>query len=43
MEMDFDVVVWRDTLSDGSTCYAEICPAVDRAHGQGDTEDEALG
>ena len=42
MEMEFDVVVWRDTLSDGSTCYAAICPAVDRAHGQGDTEDEAL-
>ena len=34
MEMEFDVVVWRDTLSEGSTCYAAICPAVDRAHGQ---------
>ncbi len=40
--MEYDVVVWRDTLSDGSICYAAICPAVDRAHGQGDTEAEAL-
>ena len=40
--MEYDVVVWRDTLSDGSTCYAAICPAVAHAHGQGDTEDEAL-
>jgi len=40
--MEYDVVVWRDTLSDGSICYAAICPAVDRAHGQVDTEDEAL-
>ncbi len=40
--MEYDVVVWRDTLSDGSTCYAAICPAVRRAHGQGDTEAEAL-
>ncbi|CAI8005820.1 hypothetical protein GBAR_LOCUS4419 [Geodia barretti] len=38
--MEFDVAVWRDTLSDGSICYAAICPAVDRAHGQGDTEAE---
>ena len=40
--MDYDVVVWRDSLSDGSICYAAICPAVDHAHGQGDTEEEAL-
>ncbi len=40
--MEFDVVVWRGTLSDGSICYAAICPAVAHAHGQGDTEDEAL-
>ena len=40
--MEYDVVIWRDTLPDGSICYAAICPAVDRAHGQGDTETEAL-
>lgn len=40
--MEYDVVVWRGTLSDGSICYAAICPAVRRAHGQGDTEAEAL-
>ena len=40
--MEYDVVVWRGTLSDGSTCYATICPAVLRCHGQGDTEAEAL-
>ena len=40
--MEYDVVVWRDALSDGSICYAAICPAVDLAHGQGDTEAEAL-
>lgn len=40
--MEYYVVVWQDTLSDGSICYAAICPAVDRAHGQGDTEAEAL-
>ena len=40
--MEYDVVVWRDTLSDGSTCYAAICPAIAHAHGQGDTEAEAL-
>ena len=27
--MEYDVVVWQDTLSDGSICYAAICPAVD--------------
>ena len=42
MEMEYDVVVWQDTLSDGSICYAAICPAIDHAHGQGDTEEEAL-
>ena len=40
--MEYDVVIWRDTLSDGSICYAALCPAVDLAHGQGDTEVEAL-
>ena len=40
--MEFDVVFWRGTLSDGSTCYAALCPAIAHAHGQGDTEDEAL-
>ena len=40
--MEYDVVIWRDTLSDGSICYAAICPAVAYAHGQGDTEEEAL-
>lgn len=42
MEVKYEVVVWRGTLSDGSICYAAICPAVAHAHGQGDTEDEAL-
>ena len=40
--MKYEVVVWRGTLSDGSTCYAALCPAIAHAHGQGDTEDEAL-
>ena len=40
--LEYDVVVWRGTLSDGSTCYAAICPAIAHAHGQGDTEAEAL-
>ena len=40
--MQYDVVVWRGVLSDGSICYAAVCPAVNHAHGQGDTEDEAL-
>ena len=39
--MQYDVVVWRGVLSDGSICYAAICPAVNHAHGQGDTEAEA--
>lgn len=40
--MQFDVVLWQGVLSDGSICYAAMCPAVDYAHGQGDTEAEAL-
>ena len=40
--MEYDVVVWLDDLSDGSKCYAAVCPAIDHAHGQGDTEEEAL-
>ena len=38
----YDVVVWRELLSDGSPGYAAVCPAVNHAHGQGDTEAEAL-
>ena len=26
--MEYDVVVWQGTLSDGSICYAAICPAI---------------
>jgi predicted RNase H-like HicB family nuclease len=40
--MEYDVVVWRGTLSDGSICYAAVCPAISHAHGQGETEAEAL-
>ena len=40
--MKYDVVVWLDDLSDGSKCYAAVCPAIVYAHGQGDTEEEAL-
>ena len=40
--MEYDVVVWRGVLSDDSTCYAAVCPAIAHAHGQGDTEEEAL-
>ena len=40
--MEYDVVIWRDTLSNGSICYAAVCPAIAHAHGQGDTEEEAL-
>ncbi len=40
--MDYDVVVWLDDLSDGSKCYAAVCPAIAHAHGQGDSEEEAL-
>jgi predicted RNase H-like HicB family nuclease len=38
----FDVVVWEDSLSDGSTCYAAWCSYVLGVSGQGDTEAEAL-
>ena len=40
--MEYEVVVWLDDLSDGSRCYAAVCPAINYAHGQGDTEEEAL-
>ena len=40
--MQFDVVLWQDWLSDGSICYAAMCPAVDYAHGQGDKVEETL-
>ena len=40
--MECEVVVWRGTLSDGSTCYAAVFPALNHANGQGDTEAEAL-
>ena len=40
--MEYEVVVWRGTLSDGSTCYAAVFPALNHANGQGDTEAEAL-
>ena len=38
---DFDVVVWRGTLSDGSHCYAAWCSDVN-VGAQGDTETAAL-
>ena len=38
----FDVVVWEDSLSDGSTCYAAWCSYVLGVNGQGDTEAEAM-
>ena len=40
--MEYDVVVWLDDLPDGLQCYAAVCPAIAHAHGQGDTEAEAL-
>lgn len=40
--MECEVVVWRGTLSDGSTCYAAVFPALNHANGQADTEAEAL-
>ena len=40
--MQFDVVLWQGVLSDGAICYAAMCPAVDYAHGQGDTVEETL-
>ena len=38
----FDVVVWQDSLSDGSICYAAWCSYVLGVGGQGATEAEAL-
>ena len=38
----YDVIVWEDGLSDGSTCYAAWCTSVLGVSGQGDTEDAAL-
>lgn len=26
--MEYEVVVWQDTLSDGSVCGAAVCPAI---------------
>lgn len=40
--MEYDVVVWQDELSDGTTCYAAVFPALNHANGQGDTEEDAL-
>ena len=40
--MEYDVVVWLDDLPDGLQCYAAVCPALNHANGQGDTEEEAL-
>lgn len=40
--MQFDVVLWQGVLSDGSICYAAVCPSISYAHGQGDTVAEAL-
>ncbi|MDE2786452.1 MAG: hypothetical protein OXL37_07285 [Chloroflexota bacterium] len=38
----FDVVTWKGTLSDGSTCYSAWCSYVLGVGAQGDTEAEAL-
>lgn len=38
----FDVVVWEDSLSDGSMCYGAWCSYVLGVWGQGETEAEAL-
>lgn len=38
----FDVVVWEDSLSDGSICYGAACAYVLGVWGQGETEAEAL-
>ena len=38
----FDVVVWEDSLSDGSICYGAWCSYVLGVWGQGDTVAEAL-
>ena len=40
--MEYDVVVWLDDLPGGLQCYAAVCPALNHANGQGDTEEEAL-
>ena len=40
--MQYDVVMWQDYLSDGTVCYAAVCPSISYAHGQGDTAAEAL-
>ena len=42
IETKHSVVVWHELLSDGSICYAAVYHAVNHAHGQGDTEAEAL-
>ena len=39
---DFDVVVWRDEIADGSIRYAAWCTAVAGVWGQGDTPKAAL-
>ena len=38
----FDVLVWEDSLSDGSICYGAWCSYVLGVWGQGNTEKEAL-
>ncbi len=38
----FDVLVWEDSLSDGSVGYSAWCSYVLGVSGQGYTEDEAL-
>ena len=38
----FDVVVWQDEISDGSTRYSAWCTAVAGVWGQGDTPKAAL-
>ena len=38
----FDVITWKGTLSDGSTCHSAWCSYVLGVWGQGETEDAAL-
>lgn len=38
----FDVLVWEDSISDGTVGYAAWCSYVLGVGGQGDTEEEAL-
>ena len=38
----YDVVVWEDSLSDGSLAYSAWCAYVLGVSGQGDTEGDAL-